>query len=73
MRMSAKPKIMLVDDEERFRITTGRLLTVRGFEVTTAGSGKEALEELGRNPYDVIVLDVRMPEMTGNEALAEIK
>ena len=71
--MDEKPRIMLVDDEERFRITTGRLLSVRGFEVTDAGSGKEALEELKKNAYDVIVLDVRMPEMTGIEALAAIK
>jgi DNA-binding NtrC family response regulator len=71
--MAAKPKVMLVDDEERFRITLAKLLTVRGLDVVTLGSGAEALEELGRQPYDVILLDVRMPGMNGIETLAEIK
>ena len=68
-----KARVLLVDDEERFRITTSRLLGVRGFQVGTAASGPEALEELERNPYDVVVLDVRMPGMSGIQALAEIK
>lgn len=68
-----KAKVLLVDDEERFRTTTARLLGVRGFHVGTAANGAEALEELERNPYDVVVLDVRMPGMSGIEALAEIK
>jgi DNA-binding NtrC family response regulator len=71
--MSAKPKILLVDDEERFRTTLAKLLTVRGLDVTTLGSGQEALEELGRQSFDVILLDVRMPGMNGIETLAEIK
>jgi len=68
-----KARVLLVDDEERFRITTSRLLGVRGFQVGPAASGPEALEELERNPYDVVVLDVRMPGMSGIQALAEIK
>ena len=71
--MSSKPKVLVVDDEERFRTTMGKLLGVSGMEVRTLGSGREALDELQRNRYDVIVLDVRMPEMSGIEALAAIK
>jgi DNA-binding NtrC family response regulator len=71
--MSAKPKILLVDDEERFRITLAKLLKVKGLDVTTLGSGLEALEELGKQNYDVILLDVRMPGMNGIETLTEIK
>jgi DNA-binding NtrC family response regulator len=71
--MSAKPKILLVDDEERFRITLAKLLRVKGLDVTTLGSGLEALEELGKQNYDVILLDVRMPGMNGIETLAQIK
>lgn len=73
MMETFKTRVLLVDDEERFRTTTGRLLAVRGFKVGTAASGPEALEELERNPYDVVVLDIRMPGMSGIEALAEIK
>ncbi|MCU0596918.1 MAG: response regulator, partial [Desulfobacterota bacterium] len=71
--MTAKPKVLIVDDEERFRTTMAKLLTVNGLEVTAVGSGKAALEELGAKPYDVITLDIRMPGMSGLEALAEIK
>ena len=71
--MTAKPKVLIVDDEERFRTTMAKLLTVNGLEVTAVGSGKAALEELSSKPYDVITLDIRMPGMSGLEALAEIK
>ena len=71
--MTTTPKILVVDDEERFRLTLAKLLTVRGLDVTTLGSGQEALEALRRDPFDVIVLDVRMPGMNGIETLAEIK
>jgi DNA-binding NtrC family response regulator len=71
--MTTTPKVLVVDDEERFRLTLAKLLTVRGLEVTTLGSGQEALEALRQGPFDVIVLDVRMPGMNGIETLAEIK
>jgi DNA-binding NtrC family response regulator len=71
--MSAKPKVLIVDDEERFRNTMCKLLTVEGFEASTAGSGQQALEELRQRHYDVVILDVRMPEMTGVQALAEMR
>ena len=71
--MSGKPKVLIVDDEERFRTTMAKLLAVNGLAVTAVGSGKAALEELGAKPYDVITLDIRMPGMSGLEALAEIK
>ncbi len=73
MKETSKTRVLLVDDEERFLSTTGRLLGVRGFQVGTAASAPEALEELEQNPYDVVVLDIRMPGMSGIEALAEIK
>ena len=71
--MTTTPRILIVDDEERFRQTLAKLLTVRGLDVTTLGSGQEALDALGQEQFDVIVLDVRMPGMNGIETLAEIK
>jgi DNA-binding NtrC family response regulator len=71
--MAAKPKVLIVDDEERFRITLGKLLGSKGLEVKTVGSGREALQELDSDGYDVILLDVKMPEMSGVETLAAIK
>lgn len=71
--MSALPNILLVDDELRFRTTTSKLLAARGLAVVTAGSGREALEHMEGNSFDVVILDVRMPEMGGVAVLSEIK
>jgi DNA-binding NtrC family response regulator len=70
---SPKTRVLIVDDEDRFRATMRKLLAVRGLEASTAGTGREALEELNTNPYDVVILDVKMPELGGVEVLAEIK
>ena len=71
--MPSAPRLLLVDDEERFRTTLSKLLGVRGIPVAAVGSGEEALAELRSKPYDVILLDIRMPGMNGIEVLAEIK
>lgn len=71
--MSAGPRILIVDDEERFRLTLRKLLAAKGMDAEAVGSGKEALERLKEKPFDVILLDVKMPEMNGIEALGEIK
>jgi len=70
--MSA-PRILLVDDEERFRVTLGKMLAAQGLEVLSLASGAAALEEINRQAYDVVLLDIRMPEMDGIETLAAIK
>jgi DNA-binding response OmpR family regulator len=66
-------RVLIVDDEERFRSTTTTLLKKRGFAVTGVGSGTEALDRVRESDLDVVVLDIRMPGMDGNEALREIK
>jgi DNA-binding response OmpR family regulator len=66
-------KIMLVDDEERFLSTTQKLLTKKGIDVVTAASGAEALETLNHKYIHVVILDVKMPGMDGNETLKKIK
>lgn len=71
--MSPQPKVLIVDDEERFRTTMCRLLSIKGLDATTAGSGKEALEKIRQEIYDVLILDVRMPEMSGVDVLSEVK
>jgi CheY-like chemotaxis protein/signal-transduction protein with cAMP-binding, CBS, and nucleotidyltransferase domain len=71
--MNKKICVLIVDDEERFRETTATILKKRGFNVKAVGSGIEAIEETKRDPADVVILDVQMPGMDGNEALGEIK
>ena len=68
-----KMKMMLVDDEERFLETTKKLLSKRGYDVITATSGAEALENLTKQIIHVVVLDVKMPGMDGITTLKEIK
>ncbi len=67
------PRVLLVDDEERFRVTLEKILAAQGLEVASRASGTAALEELGNQAYDVVLLDIRMPEMDGIETLKEIK
>lgn len=71
--MPDRPKILIVDDENRFRKTLGKLLTARSLEVRDAANGEEALELIAKQEPDIILLDVKMPGMSGIKALAEIK
>ena len=61
--------ILLVDDEKRFRESSQRLLTGRGYDVITAEDGQRALDFLSRNSVDLILLDLKMPVMGGEEFL----
>jgi CheY-like chemotaxis protein len=70
--MTQKIKVLMVDDEERFRITTAKILERKGFQTILAESGEEALEKIKEKP-DVVVLDIRMTGMDGEETLAKIK
>jgi len=70
--MGDKIKVLMVDDEEKFRSTTEKILQRKGFETVLAASGEEAITKLDEQP-DVVVLDVKMPGMDGHQALEEIK
>ncbi|EPR33122.1 response regulator receiver protein [Alkalidesulfovibrio alkalitolerans DSM 16529] len=67
------PNILIVDDEERFRITLGKRLKEAGFPVETVGGGQEALDHLTQHAVDVVILDIKMPGLNGIEVLAEIR
>jgi DNA-binding NtrC family response regulator len=68
-----KMRMMIVDDEERFLSTMKKLLFKKGYDVVTASSGAEALEIMSVQNIHVVILDVKMPGMDGNETLREIK
>ncbi len=57
----------MVDDEEPLRIALQRFLTGEGHEVCTAESGTAALARLEQERFDVLVLDMRMPDMSGKQ------
>ncbi|MBW1925316.1 MAG: response regulator [Deltaproteobacteria bacterium] len=66
-------KILLVDDEVVFTENMSKLLSSRGYRVATANSGDEAIRNLERENFDVVVLDLKMPGMDGLTTLKEIK
>jgi CheY-like chemotaxis protein len=70
--MTRPIKVLIVDDEQRFLVTTAKILGRKGLQTLVAASGEEALEKLGESP-DVIVLDIRMKGMDGEETLRIIK
>ena len=65
--------LMLVDDEERFLATTAKLLERAGHRVLTASSGQAAIELLGEQDVDVMILDMKMPGMGGLEVLRDVR
>jgi two-component system response regulator HydG len=68
----SKPRILIVDDEEGIVDTLGVLLKREGFDVVTALSGSEAIERLGHEP-DVVLADIRMPNVSGIDVLSETR
>ncbi|MGE5343124.1 MAG: response regulator [Candidatus Omnitrophota bacterium] len=68
------PNILLVDDDETFLLSLKEGLTAQNsdFNIVTAGNGKEALTQLKQLPIDLVVTDLKMPEMDGFELLAHI-
>lgn len=66
-------RVLLVDDEVQFAKTLAKILSRRGFTVVTAASAQEAMAALGAAPYDVILLDLKMPDRDGLSALADIR
>lgn len=64
---------MVVDDEPLVRSSLSELLTLEGYTVSTANSGKEALSLLKDYTADIIITDVKMPEMDGFQLLKEIR
>jgi DNA-binding response OmpR family regulator len=68
--MSPPARLLLVDDEANIRRTLGALLQRAGYEVAFAGDGEEALALLDRQPFDLAIVDLKMPGMGGMEVIA---
>lgn len=66
-------RILIVDDEPSIRQLVATLLTLEGFDVTTASDGRAALKRVQADAPDVVISDVRMPHMTGYELLTAIR
>ncbi len=68
-----KIKLLLVDDSEEFRTSTSRVLKRRGFEVVEARSGMRALELVGEEVPDLVLLDLKMPGLDGLLTLKRLR
>jgi two-component system, OmpR family, KDP operon response regulator KdpE len=72
--MSAAPlRVLVIDDEPPIRKLLRLGLTAHGYQTIEASSGKMALELLGREPPDLIVLDLGLPDMQGHELLRTMR
>ena len=68
-----KARILVVDDEATTRRAVARALGLSGYEADSAASGEQALELLAARPYDLLLLDLRMPGMDGVEVMARVQ
>jgi DNA-binding NtrC family response regulator len=71
--MSRKIRVMVVDDDAVLRKLVSDQIARMGFDSTPASSGEEALAALARSDYDVMLLDIRMPGLSGLDTLREIR
>src|SRR5512135_1012006 len=66
-------RIIVADDEESMRWVLSKALKKKGFSVDLARDGKEALSMISANPYDLAVLDIKMPGLSGLELLDKVR
>jgi two-component system, response regulator, stage 0 sporulation protein F len=65
--------VLVVDDAGIIRVTSERVLKRAGYQVATAECGEEALTKMGQSPSEVVMLDIKMPGLSGVEVLRKIK
>jgi twitching motility two-component system response regulator PilG len=68
-----KKHILVVEDEESLLKLETILLTVKGYDVTGVLNGRDALEKLSGNSYDLVLLDIMLPDIDGFEICRQIK
>ncbi|MBM3783789.1 MAG: sigma-54-dependent Fis family transcriptional regulator [Acidobacteria bacterium] len=68
-----KGRILIIDDEEDIRESLETLLSIEGYHITLAVNATEGLERLAASSYDLVLLDLMMPDKSGMEVLAEVR
>lgn len=71
--MSAPKSILIIDDEPNLRRSLALILQRQGYSVTTAGNAQEAGQCLEAGPFELVFLDLKMPDVNGLELLPEIR
>lgn len=64
--------ILVIDDDENIRKVVCAILNDKGYKVDAAGSGNEAIVKTAQNHYDLMLVDIRLPDMEGTELLTRI-
>ena len=70
---ASKPRLLIVDDIADNRIILSRRLLRRGFDVVEASGGYQALELIAQQSFDVVLLDIMMPDLDGVEVLKTVR
>ena len=65
--------VLVIDDEASVRVALQRYLASRGHEVETTASGKEALARMREDAFDAVIVDMRMPDVSGEQLFQELK
>ena len=73
MVIKGKPTILLVDDEDLILELLEAFLQELGFNILTARNGREALDRFAETPSDLILLDLNMPVMNGDQFIRELR
>ena len=68
-----KMTALLADDDAGIQLTLRALLEQKGYAVTTVGNGVEAVNAISKAEFDIVLLDIRMPEMDGFDACRSIR
>jgi len=71
--MSNQTRILVIDDDEDITKTVAAILEDQGYIVDIAGTGTEAIEKTQKNHYDLILVDIRLPDMEGLEVINKIR
>jgi two-component system NtrC family response regulator len=71
--MSDQARILVIDDDENITKVVAVILRDKGYNVDTARSGNEAVKKTQKNHYDLMLIDIKLPDMEGTEILAKIR
>lgn len=73
MTKAGPARILIIDDEEIIRKSLAAILEEQGYLVDTAENGQAAIEKSKTNPYNLALIDIRLPDMDGTELLTALK